>query len=197
MNYSDLENGAFFSCTGKSTYTEIYIYAKNQYIKVFSIQKLDYKDIIGYGEKQATDVNGLIPITLTQETIDFIFKKYYGIGLLLDTTQIKDVNINQYNPSNQPTILDNPAKPVEPEVEITDTIYEPILLIDDVPVVFVKKNAIVCEVVPDEEVEVEDVEMLNPDININIEDVPSSSIIKEEKNYKWLWIAAAAAALLA
>lgn len=187
MNYSDLENGAFFSCTGKSTYTEIYIYAKNQYIKVFSIQKLDYNDIIGYGEKQATDINGLVPITLTQETIEYIFNKYYGIGLLAENTQIKDMNFNLYEPTNQPTILGDTAKPVEPEIETTDTIFEPILLIDDVPVVFVKKNAIVCEIVPDEEVEVEDVELPDPDDVVDY----------KKKDYKWLWIAAAAAALLA
>jgi hypothetical protein len=187
MNYSELNQGAFFECKAKATYVEIYIYAEKQYIKVFSLQRANYNGIIGYGERKTIQANGLVPITLTEETIQFIFNKYYGIGML-------DVNLQMKPQENGFTVNPNTAipKPIEPE---KSTIVEPILLIDDVPVVFVNQASLDCEIVPDDEVEVEDVEMVEPEIDT--EDIPSDDIIEyKKKDYKWLWIAAATAALL-
>lgn len=202
MNYSELSQGQIFSCKVKATYTEIFVgYGdKGEYHKVFSIQKNDYNNIIGYGEKYATTDNGFTPITLTDETLMFIAYKCglidengNKIGALnADNTALKDMQSyehtqkNVFAPADNLTTVINPNIKEEEEVLYdNETVKDYLSLLDDTDIVYVKTAAIDCQVVAEDEVEIEDVE-----IEEEIER-------KESKDYsKFIWLALGAAALL-
>lgn len=193
MDYKELSQGAIFSCRVKCTYTEIYVALNNEFIKVFSIQKKDYDGVIGYGEKYDRTDRGFTPITLTNEAIRFIAYKagfideqgnHIGIinnnTVLVDKKQYDTINENQFAPADGYII---PDKPIEDDDEVgyevyTETNY--LTLIDDEADVYVREVAIDCQVVSEEEVEIEDV------------------IVEEgdKKNSKLIWIALGAAAAL-
>lgn len=205
MDYSKLLDGEIFSCKVKATYTEIFVrYGdKGEYHKVFSIQKNDYNKIIGYGEKYATTDNGFTPITLTDETLMFILykcgfidEKGNKIGALnADNTALKDMQSyehsqeNVFAPADNLTTVINPnIKEEEEEEEVlydNETVINYLTRLDDIDIVYVKTAAIDCQVVSEDEVEIEDVE-----IKEEIER-------KESKDYsKFIWLALGAAALL-
>lgn len=197
MNYSELSQGKIFSCKVKATYTEIFVLTQNQYIKVFSVQKKDYPDVLGLGEKIEVE-RGLAPITLTDETIKFILSKHYGLGAIstniADNTVIKDMNAQQMQQNSQfeafePTVVNPPVVKEEGPNEI-----DPILLLTIAPVVYVNVSAIECELVEEEDVEIEDVPDEDPVVQLE-EQIKEE--IKEEKDYsKFIWLALGAAALL-
>ena len=206
MNYQKLGYQDLFSCKIKNTYVDIYFFTSNGFEKVFSLLKSDYPDIIGYGE-QTLPANGLVPITLTDECINFILKKHFGVGLILDNTVIKDANAlqmqeqanNQFAVSPE-TYPSNPVNPAEPNKSGTDLL----IYLGTIPNVYVNLNTIDCEVVSDEDVEVEDVEEPIIDDSTVVEEeeeeeMPSDEIVEEiekKKNINWIWLAAAAALLL-
>lgn len=191
MDYKELSQGAIFSCRVKCTYTEIYVAINNEFIKFFSIQKKDYDGIIGYGEKYDRTDRGFTPITLTNEAIRFIAYKAgfidengNHIGIINDNTVLVDkkqydaINENQFAPADRYII---PEKPIEDEVEYENEVETNYLtLIDEEADVYVREVAIDCQVVSEEEVEIEDV------------------IVEEgeKKNSKLIWIALGAAAAL-
>ena len=205
MDYSKLLDGEIFSCKVKATYTEIYVYGgAGEYYKAFSIQKKDYDKIIGYGEKNNKTDNDFIPITLTDETLRFIA---YKAGFIDEEgNKIGIVNLNATTSTNNTTLVDkksydlstqnqfapseirptyNPQQNNDNDIE-NETIFNPITLLDDTDIVFVKAAAIDCQTVSEEDVEIEDVE---------IEDVEIKNTNKKDYT-KLIWLALGAAALL-
>lgn len=194
MDYKELSQGAIFSCRVKCTYTEIYVALNNEFIKVFSIQKKDYNGVIGYGEKYDRTDRGFTPITLTNEAIRFIAYKagfideqgnHIGIinnnTVLVDKKQYDTIHENQFAPAADGYII--PDKPIEDEDEVGYEVYtdhSKLTLIEDGDNVYVREVAIDCQVVSEEEVEIEDV---------IVEEV-------DKKNSKLIWIALGAAAAL-
>ena len=188
MRYAELKKGDIFSCKIRDTYTDIYLYYDGQYVNVCSVQKKDYPYILGLGER--TDANsGLIPITLTEETIKFCLGKYYGVGAvnfqpnLTMSPNISDIitpgiTEGSYRPDPTPTTK-------EEETKETD----PIQLLNYASVVYVYASSIECELVSKDDVEIEEVEEEAPVIEEKKE--------KKEKDYsKLIWIALGAALLL-
>ena len=191
MEYSQLQSGQYFECKIKCTYVEIYIYnpRENKYDFAFSLQKKDFDGILGYGETASSLVAHLVPITLSDSAIITILQKARnnGVGIVdlesefkkggsgLDTVDVDYVvpvepNTNPYDNST------NTVVEVENEVE-----YDILSSIDD-GVVYVNPKAIDCDVLNDEDVEVE--EIVEEDVND-----------KPKKDYsKLIWIALAAAA---
>lgn len=151
MRYAELKKGDIFSCKIRDTYTDIYLYYNGQYVNVFSVQKKDYPYILGLGER--TDANsGLIPITLTEETIKFILGKYYGVGAvnfqsnLTMSPNVSDIitpgiTEESYRPDPTPTTKE--------ETKETD----PIQLLNYASVVYVYASSIECELVSEDDVE--------------------------------------------
>lgn len=200
MNYNKLPFAAFFSCKIKKVYVDIYLFYENKFQKVYTLLKDDYPNIIGVGQ-QGVPINGLVPITLTDETIKFILSKKFGVGAVnVDggDVVITDGNRQQWQGGDQFTTEvapENPIDPVEPEKTTVDLVS----LLPIVPVVYVPYDYIDCEVIPDEEVEVEDVEE-EPKENTDTEEDFSEEeeeIVEDKKDYsKLIWIALGAAALL-
>lgn len=200
MNYNKLPFAAFFSCKIKKVYVDIYLFYENKFQKVYTLLKDDYPNIIGVGQ-QGVPINGLVPITLTDETIKFILSKKFSVGAVnVDggDVVITDGNRQQWQGGDQFTTEvapENPIDPVEPEKTTVDLVS----LLPIVPVVYVPYDYIDCEVIPDEEVEVEDVEE-EPKENTDTEEDFSEEeeeIVEDKKDYsKLIWIALGAAALL-
>lgn len=193
MRYAELKKGDIFSCKIRDTYTDIYLYYNGKYVNVFSVQKKDYPYILGLGERTG-DNSGLIPITLTEETIKFILAKHYGVGVVNSQANLTlspnssfnvtpGIDPNGYKPNPTPTPTPNEDK--EEETKETD----PIQLLSYASVVYVYASSIECELVPEDDVEIEEVEEEAP--------VKEEKKEKKEKDYsKLIWIALGAAALL-
>lgn len=191
MRYAELKKGDIFSCKIRDTYTDIYLYYNGKYVNVFSVQKKDYPYILGLGERTG-DNSGLIPITLTEETIKFILGKHYGVGFFNSQANLTispnssfvitpGIDPNGYKPNPTPTTNEDK----EEETKETD----PIQLLSYAAVVYVYASSIECELVPEDDVEIEEVEEEAPVIEEKKE--------KKEKDYsKLIWIALGAAALL-
>lgn len=191
MRYAELKKGDIFSCKIRDTYTDIYLYYDGKYVNVFSVQKKDYPYILGLGERTGAN-SGLIPITLTEKTIKFILGKHYGVGVVnsqanLTVSPNNSLNVtpgidpNGYRPNPTPT----PNEDKEEETKETD----PIQLLSYASVVYVYASSIECELVSEDDVEIEEVEEEAPVIEEKKE--------KKEKDYsKLIWIALGAAALL-
>ena len=183
MNYNELDNGTFFSCKVKYTYTEVFVRVDGVDYFAFSIQKKDWDNIIGLGQK--TNANEkYIPITLTEDVLKFIAskcKKKIG-SLATNLTVAPTGSENQF----YDTTLEyqRPTYNVTTKLE-NKVVVDYISLLDDVPVVYVNSCSIDCKELSEEDVEVEDVE-----IGFEVYD-------KKTKDYsKLIWAALAAAAIL-
>ena len=179
MNYSQLPIGAIFSCKVKSTYANIYIRDnKSQYHDIFTIQKGIYDQIIGCGEKiEQTTTDGYVPITLTDDTLNYILymsgfidENGNRIGAIKDTEGVK-VNPSA-NPANRGEYGDNSSNQgvydrVDYDSEVDEAAINFLAYLDVNDIVFVKELSIDCQEVSVEDVEVEDVEVENKKTNIS------------------------------
>lgn len=201
MNYDKLQLGQYFECKIKGTYVEIYVFSlkDRKYYRVFSLQKKDCNGVFGCGEKTTPNANNLVPITLIDEALRTILNKVYpnGMGALqselnsfandsLTELHRVDNTVNVFDPnlSANPNIINpnpNPNKETTKD-KLMDFWNDLLTKIGD-GVVYVNYKAIDCEVLNDEDVEVEEI----------VEEI----VEEGKKDYtKLIWIALGAATLL-
>lgn len=79
MDYRSFTHGSIVSCRVKCTYVELYAYNGTDYEFIFSLQKKDFDKEIGIAEIVNSD--NLVPITITEESANFINQKVATNGV--------------------------------------------------------------------------------------------------------------------